>query len=57
LDVKVVSILRYDLLSLLSVTWDKRKWRLPRLLDSIAHKSYALRSKGAIQVFLCQSTP
>jgi len=56
LDVKGVSILRYDLLSLLSVIWDKRKWWLPRLLDSIAHKSYPMRGKGAIQVFLCQST-
>lgn len=56
LDVKGVSILRYDLLSLLSITWDKRKWLLPRLLDSFAHKSCALRGKGSIQVFLCQST-
>jgi len=55
LDVRGVSILRYDLLSLLSITWDERKWWLPRFLDSIAHRFYALRSKGAIQVFLCQS--
>ena len=36
IDVRGVSFLRYDLLSLLSITWNKRRWWVPRLIDAIA---------------------
>ena len=53
-DIRGDSFLRYDLLSLLSITWNRNRWWLPRLIDAIAERYTMLRSKGAIQVFSCQ---
>jgi len=53
-DIRGDSFLRYDLLSLLSITWNRSRWWVPRLIDAIAEKYTMLRSKGAIQVFLCR---
>jgi len=56
IDVSGVSFVRYDLLSHLAITWNKSRWWFPKLIDKIAEKFTALRSMGAIQVFLCQTT-
>jgi len=53
-DIRGNSFLRYDLLSPLSITWNRNIWWVPRLIDAVAEKYTMLRSKGAIQVFLCQ---
>jgi len=56
IEVRGDSFLRYDLLSLLGITSNKRMWWLPRFLDRIAETNPILKKMGAIQVFLCQST-
>lgn len=55
ISIRGISFLRYDLLSLLSFTWNKRKWWLPRLIDTVAERFFKLRNLGAIQVFLSQT--
>ncbi|UCH32505.1 MAG: hypothetical protein JSV05_03760 [Candidatus Bathyarchaeota archaeon] len=56
IKVRGVSFIRYDLLSLFSFTWNKRKWWLPKLIDAAMERFFNLGNLGAIQVFLCETS-